>query len=334
MGRPPAFRARAAPAPFPRDGHTARLATSVFSAWMTGRRGEVPLEPAVDSATEEYPVEPASARPSPTLMGPPTWFGGLEIRELWRYRELAYFLTWRDIKVRYKQTVFGAGWAILQPLLLMVVFVVFIGRVSGVRPAGVPYTLFTYSGLVVWTFFASGLTAASKSLTSNEALVSKVYFPRLVMPFAAALSYALDLLIASVLLLAMMAYYDTHIRAAILLAPAFGLLALVTALALGVWFAALNVRYRDVGILIPFLVQVWLFATPVAYALSVIPPRFRGLAGLNPMTGVVEGFRWATIGTSAPPTATLAISATTAVVLLILGILYFARAEQTFADVI
>ncbi|HLX77356.1 MAG TPA: ABC transporter permease, partial [Acidimicrobiales bacterium] len=229
---------------------------------------------------------------------------------------------------------FGVAWAALQPFLFMAVFVLFIGRIAGVKPSGVPYVLFAFAGLVAWTFFASALASSSNSLVLNERLVSKVYFPRLLMPLAAAASFLVDFAIGSVLLLALMVLHSWHFSATILLVPVFALLDLFTALAIGVWLSAINVRYRDVVFAVPFFVQVWLFVTPVAYALTVVPSRWRVFYGINPMASVVEGYRWAMLGTPFPPTGMVAVSAVTAVVLLIAGLLYFKRAERTFADVI
>jgi lipopolysaccharide transport system permease protein len=301
---------------------------------MSRQTADALLEPAVGDPAVELPGLPALAQRPRIVITPPRRFGALRFRELWEYRELLYFLTWRDVKVRYKQTFFGAAWAVLQPLLMMAVFALFIGRLAGIQPAGVPYTLFAYTGLVPWTLFAQSLTGASNSLVLNERLVSKVYFPRLLMPIAGAGSFAVDFVIASALLFAMMAYFGRHFSATILLAPVFGVLALLTAVAVGIWLSAVNVRYRDVAFAIPFFVQIWLFATPVAYSLSLVPPRFRVLYGLNPMTGIVVGFRWALLGTEPPPAGTLAVSVATVLVLLPLGLVYFKRAERSFADVI
>lgn len=288
----------------------------------------------MDGTTLDLARPSIASRRSRTVIVPPRRFGAMRFRELWDYRELLYFLTWRDVKVRYKQTFFGLAWAILQPLLMMAVFAVFIGRLAGVKPSGVPYTLFAFAGLVPWTFFSQGFTRASNSLVTNQRLVSKIYFPRLLMPIAAAASFAVDFLIATLLLLGMMAYYGWHFSGTLLLAPVFGLLALTTALAAGIWLSALNVRYRDVAFAVPFLVQIWLFSTPVAYALSIVPARWRVIYGLNPLTGVVDGFRWSLLGTDAPPIGTLIVSIVTTLVLLVLGLVYFKRAERTFADVI
>lgn len=259
---------------------------------------------------------------------------GLNFRELWMYRELLYFLTWRDVKVRYKQTVLGAGWAIIQPLLLMVVFSIFLGRLAGVPSDDVPYPIFVYTALVPWTLFAQSLAGSSNSVVGSSNLVSKAYFPRLVLPLAATGSYILDFVIAMAVLVGMMFFYGMKPTPAIVWLPALMLLAVVTALAVGTWLAALNVRYRDVRYAVPFLVQLWLFATPVAYPSSMIPEGWRLLFGMNPMAGVVEGFRWSLLGTETRPGALIALSATVTIVVLLGGVAYFRRLERTFADVI
>jgi lipopolysaccharide transport system permease protein len=258
----------------------------------------------------------------------------LRLGELWEYRELLYFLVWRDVKVRYKQTVFGASWAIIQPFLLMVVFSVFLGKLANVPSDGLPYPIFAYTALVPWTLFASSLAAASASLVGGGGLVSKVYFPRLLLPLASVGSYLLDFVVAMTLLVGMMLWYDIYPGAALAWLPAFVALALVCALGAGVWLSALNVRYRDVRYAVPFLVQIWLFASPVAYPAGEVPERWQTVYGLNPMAGVVEGFRFALLGQEAPPAGMVAISAAVAVALLAGALVYFRRVERTFADVI
>jgi len=265
---------------------------------------------------------------------PKSGWATLDLRELWAYRELLYFLVWRDVKVRYKQTVLGAAWAVLQPFLLMVVFSVFLGRLAGVPSEGLPYPIFAYSALVPWTFFASSLSGASESLVANSNLVSKVYFPRLILPLGAAGGFAVDFLIAFGMLIVLMLVYDIAPTLAIVWVPLFTLLAFCTAIGVGTWLAALNVKYRDVRHAVPFLIQVWLFATPVAYPASLVPERWQWLYGLNPMAGVVEGFRWALLGTPAPPWTLLAITAGMVLLMLVGGTAYFHRAERSFADLI
>jgi lipopolysaccharide transport system permease protein len=257
----------------------------------------------------------------------------LGIAELWSHRELLYFFVWRDVKVRYKQTFFGAAWAVLQPILLMAVFTVTLGRIPGVAPSGVPYPLFIFAGLVPWTLFAQSLAGASNSLVGGEAIITKVYFPRLLLPFAAVGSFLLDFVIALGVLVLLMAWFGVAPSLAILWVPALTVLALVTALGIGTFLAAVNVRYRDVRYVVPFLVQLWLFASPVIYTSALIPERWRTLYALNPMTGVVEGFRWAMIGGPRPDDLIL-VSAAASVLILVGALLYFRRVERTFADVI
>jgi len=255
-------------------------------------------------------------------------------RELWRARELLYFLVWRDLKVRYRQTVLGASWAILQPFSTMVVFTVFFGRIAGLPSDGIPYPLFAYAALVPWTFFAQGLTLSSNSIVANQALIRKVYFPRLVIPIATIVSIVVDFAIAFLVLLAMMAYYGVVPTPQLAWLPLLFLLALVTALGAGLWLSALNVLYRDVQYIVPFIVQVWLFSTPIVYPSSLIPERWRTLYGLNPMAGVVEGFRWALLGTDTRPGPLVLVSAVAAGVLFVGGLLFFRRMERSFSDVV
>jgi lipopolysaccharide transport system permease protein len=255
------------------------------------------------------------------------------LSELWEYRELLYFLTWRDVKVRYKQTALGAAWAIIQPFFTMVVFSIFFGRLAGIPSDGIPYPIFSYTALLPWTFFANGLSQASNSLVGSVNLITKVYFPRLVMPLSAVLGGLLDFAIAFVVLLGMMVFYGVWPTTATVWLLPFLLLALVTALGASLWLSALNVQYRDVRYAVPFLTQFWLFATPIAYPSSLLSAPWRTLYGLNPMVGVVEGFRWALLG-SRPPGPMLGVSAAAAVLLLVSGAYYFRRMEKTFADVV
>ncbi len=297
----------------------------------------------------------------PTIVIQPTrGWAGLRLRELWEYRELLYFLVWRDIKVRYKQTLLGAAWAVIQPFMTMVVFSIFFGRLAGVPSDGIPYPIFAYSALVVWTFFANGLGAAADSLVASSNLLKKVYFPRLIIPISGVLNGLPDFGIAFVVLLGMMLFYGVApIPAAVIWLPIFLLLAFVTALGVGLWLSAFNVQYRDVRYILPFLIQLLLFATPIAYPASLLPEPFRVLYGLNPMVGVVEGFRWALLSGAAlatnalhrlpladsalnwaaqtagsPPGLMTVISAGVALILLVTGALYFRRVERTFADLV
>jgi lipopolysaccharide transport system permease protein len=258
----------------------------------------------------------------------------LGLGELWEFRELLYFFGWRDVKVRYRQAAFGAAWAIIQPLMFMVVFSVFLGRLAGVSSDGLPYPVFTFAALVPWTLFSSALTSSSQSVVSSSQLVSKVYFPRLALPVGSVGSFLLDFVIAFGILLGMMTYYGIHPSGRFVWLPALVALTLVVALAVGIGLAALNVRYRDVRYVLPFLVQLWLFASPVAYSTSLVPDSFRAVYGLNPMAGIIEGFRWTLLGTGDAPSGMFAVSAAVAVLLFVVSCVYFKRTEAGFADVI
>ena len=258
----------------------------------------------------------------------------LPLSELWASRELIGFLVWRDIKLRYKQTLLGAAWAIIQPVLTMVVFSLFFGRLAGVPSDGVPYPLFSFAALVPWTLFSFGLTQATQSVVGSQHLITKVYFPRLAIPLAAVLSGVVDFVIALGVLLAMMAAYGIAPTSHVIWLPFFTALALVAALGAGLWLSALNVEYRDVRYAVPFLTQLWLFATPIAYPGSLLSEPWRTLYGINPMAGAVEGFRWALLGTAPVPAGMTAISVVATIVMLAGGVLYFQRMERTFADVV
>lgn len=260
-----------------------------------------------------------------------TSWAPLHLRELWAYRELLYFLAWRDIKVRYKQTILGVAWAVLQPVFTMVVLSIVFGRLARVPSDGLPYPVFAFTALVPWTFFASGLSASSDSLVANAHLIKKVFFPRLLIPIAAVLGGTVDFLIALTLLFAMLPVFGLVPSWHVVWLPAFMLLALVTALGVGLWLSALNVQFRDVRHTTSFLLQAWLFCTPIAYPSSLLPEPWRSMYGLNPMAGVVEGFRWALLGTPAPGSL-LGVSAAAALVVLAGGAFYFRRMERTFAD--
>ena len=281
--------------------------------------------------SEPHP-EPA---PVPvTVIRPARGWISLNLRELWQYRELLYFLVWRDVKVRYKQTVLGAAWAILQPVATMVVFTLFFGRLAGVPSDGVPYPLFSLAALVPWTFFATGLVQSSNSLVGSQQLITKVYFPRLAIPIASVLAGVVDFALAFLVLLGVMAAYGVAPGARGVWIVPLLVLAFATALGVGLWLAALHVRYRDVRYVMPFFVQLWLLATPVAYPSSLLGEPWRTLYGVNPMVGVVEGFRWALLGTGTAPGPAVAVSSLVAVGLLLGGTVYFRRTERTFADVI
>ncbi len=280
--------------------------------------------------------EPLAATPETPIwrIEPSRGWVSLKLNELWEYRELLYFLTWRDIKVRYKQTALGAAWAIIQPLFTMIVFLLFFGRLAKIPSDGIPYSLFCYAGLVPWTFFANGLTQASNSLVGSSNLITKVYFPRLTIPLATVLSGVVDFLLAFSLLIGMMAWHRVVPSWNLVWLPLFLLLALITALGVGLWLSALNVEYRDVRYVVPFITQFWMLATPIAYPSSLMNPKWRLVYGLNPMVGVVEGFRWALLGTGNSPGPMLAVSATASVIILVGGAFYFRRMEKTFADVV
>jgi len=295
----------------------------------------------MSSAATPRPGDPTvSARdPGPvpegfTRLGGSRRFSGFRLGELWTYRELLYFLVWRDIKVRYKQTALGAAWVIIQPVLTMVVFTLFFGNLAKVPSDGLPYPIFVYTGLVPWTLFAYSLTESSGSLVSNQNLITKVYFPRLIIPLASVLAGLVDFAISFSVLLLLMLYYGITPTLLVLTVPAFVLLAVLAALSVGIWLSALNVEFRDVRYTIPFLTQIWMFVTPLAYASSLIPERWRLIYGLNPMAGVVEGFRWALLGRTNAPGFLLAASIPVVFLLLVGGVYYFRRMERSFADVV
>ncbi len=286
-------------------------------------------------------IEPTGNRTIPSTdlpihihVEPPDKKVGFSFREIWQYRELLYFLAWRDIKVRYKQTILGASWAVLQPFLTMIVFSVFFGWLAKMPSDGVPYPLFAYTALLPWQLFAFALNESGNSLVNSQRLISKVYFPRLVVPIAAVIAGVLDFAIAFVVLLVMLLFYGFPLTINILVLPIFVLLAILTALAAGLWLSALNVVYRDVRYVIPFLTQFWLFLTPVAYPASLVPEKLQPVYALNPMVGVVEGFRWALLGTAGKPGVMVLVSTLATLVLLIGGLIYFKRMEAFFADVI
>jgi lipopolysaccharide transport system permease protein len=258
----------------------------------------------------------------------------LRLHELWDYRELFYFLVWRDIKVRYKQTALGMAWAIVQPIFTVVIFSVFFGRLAKIPSDGIPYPLFSFAALVPWTFFSYGLNQSSNSLVGSANLITKVYFPRLAVPMASIVAGTVDFLLAFVVLVAMMLYYRVPPTPNIMFLPLFFLLTVVTSLGVGLWLSALNVKFRDVRLILPFLVQLWMFATPIAYPSSLLHGSWRNIYGLNPMVGVVEGFRWALLGVKSPPGVMVFVSAVIAVLLLMGGVIYFRRMEKTFADLV
>lgn len=268
-----------------------------------------------------------------TDIQPSTGLRPLDLPELSAYRELLYFLVWRDIKVRYKQTALGAAWAVLQPLMTMAVFSLFLGKLAHVPSDGLPYPLFSFAALVPWTYFAAALGGGAVSVVGSQHLISKVYFPRLLIPLAAATTPLIDLVIGLVTLLPMMWWYGIALRPAVLWLPVFVALAVLTAFGASLWLSTLNVAYRDVRYVVPFVLQFWMFATPVAYPSSLVPGNWRLLYSLNPMAGVIDGFRWALVGGPAPGQGVM-ISAAVAVLLVAGGLVYFRSAEGTFADLI
>jgi lipopolysaccharide transport system permease protein len=276
---------------------------------------------------------PAGASARITVIEPTRGWVALGLRELWEHRELFYFLAWRDIKVRYKQTVVGALWAIIQPVATVAIFTILFGHFTKL-PSETPYVLLVFSGMLPWLLFTQALQQAALSLVANNQLVTKVYVPRLIIPLAATIPSLIDFVLAFGVFIVLMVYYGVVPTLAALLLPLMILLALVTALSIGVWFAALNVQYRDVQYVIPFLIQIWFFVTPVAYSTQLIPKKWHLLFGLNPMTGVVQGFRWALLGKATSVGPLLALSVGLVIVLLVTGLAYFRRVEKRFADLI
>ena len=285
---------------------------------------------------EEVPTADSSTQPLvTTVIEPSRGWAPLKLSELWEYREVLYFLIWRDIKVRYRQTLIGAAWAIVQPFMTMVVFTVFFGRLAKMPSDGTPYALFAFSALVPWVFFANGLTQSANSLVHSGNLITKVYFPRLLVPMGRVLSGLPDLGLSFLVLLGMVWWYGLlQLRGPLLWLPALAFLAFVTALGVGLWLSALNVRYRDIQHAVPFLIQIWLFATPIVYPSSLLPEPWRTIYGVNPLVGVVEGFRWALLGNGPAPGLSLAVSTLAALALLTTGAYFFRRIERSFADVV
>ncbi|MBG0787057.1 MAG: ABC transporter permease [Anaerolineaceae bacterium] len=282
--------------------------------------------------TEKRPI--SETEELVTFLKPAKGWLSIDFKELWRYRELIYFLTWRDIKVRYKQAVLGIAWAVLQPLMTMVIFTVIFGTLLKTPSQGIPYPLFSLTALLPWQLFASALQRSSTSLVGNANLLTKIYFPRLAIPLASIFAALVDFLISFVVLVGVMVYYRYMPGWNALWVPLLVLLALLTALAVGLWLSALNVQYRDIQQIVPFLIQVWMYASPIVYPIETIPAGiWRWLYSLNPMVGVIQGFRWALLG-GAPPDLTLVISVAMVLILLVSGLYYFRRMEKTFADIV
>ena len=269
-----------------------------------------------------------------SILKPTRGWAALNLRDLWLYRELIYFMTWRDLKVRYKQTLLGASWAILQPFLTMVVFSIFFGNLAKVPSDGVPYPIFSYTALIPWTLFSKALQDASRSLVANSHMITKVYFPRMILPISSVLAGLVDFLIAFIVLLGMMFFFRITPTVNLWMLPFFLLLTLVTAIGVGLWLSALNVLYRDINYILPFLTQFWMYLTPIAYPSSMVPEEWRAIYALNPMVGVVEGFRWVLLGTEQPSGIMTMVSSAVAVILLVSGMFYFRRTERLFADMV
>jgi lipopolysaccharide transport system permease protein len=286
------------------------------------------------SGASVIPESAAPAKPPVMRITPPSGWWALPLGELWNYRELLYFFVWRDIKIRYKQTAIGAAWAVLQPFLTMLIFSLFFGRLAHIPSEGLSYPIFYYSALLPWMYFASALQSATNTIVENQRLITKVYFPRLALPLSAVLSGLVDFGISFLMFIAMMIYYRIHPTAAALWLPLFLLLAVLTALGVGLWLSALNAIYRDVRYVLPFLVQFWMFASPVAYPSSLVPEKWRWLYGLNPMAGVIEGFRWSLAGNGEPPSRLIFVSAGVVLLVLLSGVVFFQRMETTVADVV
>jgi len=277
---------------------------------------------------------PEVSQPPVLRITPPGRWWVIPLGELWSYRELIYFFVWRDIKVRYKQTAIGAAWAVLQPLLTMLIFSLFFGRLAHIPSEGLPYPIFYYSALLPWMYFAAALQNSTTAIVENQRLVTKVYFPRLALPLASVLSGLVDFGISFLMFIVLMIYYRIHWGWAMLMVPVFLLLAVLLALGVGLWLSALNAIYRDVRYVVPFLVQFWLFASPVAYPSSLVPAKWRWFYGLNPMAGVIEGFRWSLAGRGTPPGQLIGIAAIVVLAILLSGVAYFQKMETTIADVV
>ena len=286
------------------------------------------------SGAVAIPESAALAKPPVMRITPPSGWWAVPVGELWNYRELLYFFVWRDIKIRYKQTAIGAAWAVLQPFLTMLIFSLFFGRLAHIPSEGLPYPIFYYSALLPWMYFAAALVNATNTIVENQRLITKVYFPRLALPLSAVLSGLVDFAVSFVMFIIMMIYYRIQPFPALLWLPLFLLLAMLTALGVGLWLSALNAIYRDVRYVLPFLVQFWLFASPVAYPSSLVPEKWRWLYGMNPMAGVIEGFRWSLAGSGKPPSGLIFVSTGVVLVLLLSGVVYFQKMETTVADVV
>jgi lipopolysaccharide transport system permease protein len=310
---------------------TSNRAKTLDAATARTTQGVKPLTEPQPSPTQALPEEPL------VVIEPKRSSLVLDLREIWAHRELLYFLMWRDVKVRYKQTALGVAWVVLQPLLMMLIFTLFFGKLAGIQSGmdeRVPYPLFAYAGLLPWTFFSSAVSLSGNSLVNSASLVTKVYFPRLILPLAAVGAVLLDLAISSCVLAAMMAYWRVGVSANLLMLPALVVLLTALALGAGTLLSALNVKYRDIRIALPFALQIWLFASPIIYPTSMVPERWRWLFALNPMTGIIEGFRAALYGRGGFDWPSLAVSLVVALVLLACAAFTFKRMEKGFADIV
>lgn len=285
------------------------------------------------AATQTQPLDAHRDFPVVRIAARRGWLA-LDVKELWDFRELLYFFVWRDIKVRYKQTAIGAAWAVIQPVMAMIVFSLFFGKLAKIPSHGLPYPVFYYCALLPWTYFATAMQGATNVVVGNQNVITKVYFPRVMLPAAAVLSGLVDFAIAFIVLLGLMFYYRMMPTAAVIWLPVFLLLAVLTALGVGLWLSALNAMYRDVRYVVPFLVQFWMFASPVAYPSSLVPAKWRWLYGLNPMAGVIEGFRWALTGHGQGPGLLFAASSLAVILLVLSGLVYYNAVEGTIADVV
>ena len=281
------------------------------------------------------PLSPPAVAPKPTVVIQPLRSPlDLDLLSLYRAWELVYFLAWRDVKIRYKQTVIGVGWAVLQPLVTMFIFTVLFSRVAAIASDGVPYPAFALAGLLPWTYFSQAIGRSGTSLVNNAGLVTKVYFPRLAIPLSAVIAPLIDFAVTLGLVLVVMPFYGITLSLAVVMLPLFLFMAVATALATSLWLSALCVKYRDVGVVIPFLLQVWLYASPIVYPSSLVPDRWRMVYSLNPMAGVIEGFRWSLLRTAQPDFRMMAVSAVVVAALLVGGAVYFRQTEHTFADMV
>ena len=291
--------------------------------------------PIMDATPGEAPDVPPGPPVGPlTVIEPPRGWLSLNLAELWRYRDLFTLLVWRDFSSRYRQSLLGIGWAVVRPVFSVVVFTVIFGRIAKLPSDGIPYPLFSFAAMMPWLYFSGALAGATNSVVTGSALLTKVYFPRLILPLATVTTGLVDLAIQFVLLVGLMLWYGVVPSWAILLAPLFIAECTLVSLALGLWLTALNVKYRDIGHLVPFMTQIWMYLTPIVYATSMVPERWRAVYALNPMVGVIEGFRWAMLGQSAPDWTMLAVSFSVVLVLFVGGLYYFNRVERTFADII